>query len=138
SGGKYISFPTIAEIVQRAGGHTAITTAKTVGLLLDRHVDPGSPKNCVTLFAGESRPRDALSQIVEALGPFPPFGQFAQGDKWTTKALTEFLWKDGVPALSLLWLANRILLNMDLRPVRNLRSPRSNPPMKISLPFCRR
>src|SRR6266480_954394 len=104
SGGKYISFPTIAEIVQRAGGHTAIATAKTVGLLLDRHVDPGSPKNCVTLFAGESRPRDALSQIVEALGPFPPFGQFARGDKWTTKAITEILWKDSVPTFSLLWL----------------------------------
>ena len=104
SGGKYISFPTIAEIVQRAGGHTAIGTAKTVGLLLDRHVDPGSPKNCVTLFAGESRPRDALSQIVEALGPFPPFGQFARGDKWTTKAITEILWKDSVPTFSLLWL----------------------------------
>src|SRR5439155_1611556 len=96
SGGKYISFPTIAEIVQRTGGRTAITTAKTVGLLLDRHVDPGSAKNCVTLFAGESRPRDALSQIVEALGPFPPFGQFARGDKWTTKAVTEILWKDSV------------------------------------------
>src|SRR3989441_5343515 len=88
SGGKYISFPTIAEIVQRAGGRTAIATAKTVGLLLDRHVDPDSAKNCVTLFAGESRPRDALSQIVEALGPFPAFGQFARGDKWTTKAIT--------------------------------------------------
>src|SRR5438876_8416034 len=37
SGGKYISFPTIAEIVQRAGGRTVIATAKTVGLLLDRH-----------------------------------------------------------------------------------------------------
>src|SRR5947208_592153 len=57
SGGKYISFPTIAEIVQRAGGRTAIATAKTVGLLLDRHVDPSRGKNCVTLFAGESRPR---------------------------------------------------------------------------------
>jgi len=104
SGGKYISFPTIAEIVQRAGGRTAIATAKTVGLLLDRHVDPSRGKNCVTLFAGESRPRDALSQIVEAFGPFPPFGQFARGDKWTTKAITEILWKDGVPTFSLLWL----------------------------------
>src|SRR5436309_9716777 len=104
SGGKYISFPTIAEIVQRAGGRTAIATAKTVGLLVDRHVDPDSAKNCVTLFAGESRPRDALSQIVEALGPFPAFGQFARGDKWTTKAITEILWKDSVPTFSLLWL----------------------------------
>jgi predicted AlkP superfamily pyrophosphatase or phosphodiesterase len=104
SGGKYISIPTIAEIVQSAGGRTAIATAKTVGLLLDRHVDSDHAKNSVTLFAGESRPRDALTQVVDALGPFPPFGQFAQGDKWTTKALTDFLWKDGVSAFSLLWL----------------------------------
>ena len=104
SGGKYISFPTIAEIVQDASGRTAIATAKTVGLLLDRHVNPSRGKNCVTLFAGDSRPRDALSQIVEALGPFPPFGQFARGDKWTTKAITEILWKDSVPTFSLLWL----------------------------------
>ena len=104
SGGKYILIPTIAEIVQSAGGRSAIAAAKTVGLLLDRHVDPGRGRNCVTLFAGESRPRDALIRITDVLGPFPPFGQFAQGDKWTTKALTDFLWKDGVPALSLLWL----------------------------------
>jgi Uncharacterized proteins of the AP superfamily len=106
SGGKYILIPTIAEMVQRAGGRTAIATAKTVGLLLDRHVDPGHAKNSVTLFAGESRPRDALARIVDTLGLFPPFGQFAQGDKWTTKAFTDFLWKDGVPAFSLLWLGD--------------------------------
>jgi arylsulfatase A-like enzyme len=104
SGGKYISIPTIAEIVQDASGRTAIATAKTVGLLLDRHVNPSRGKNCVTLFAGESRPRDALSRIADALGPFPPFGQFTQGDKWTTKAITEILWKDSVPTFSLLWL----------------------------------
>ncbi|PYK04584.1 MAG: hypothetical protein DME66_09340 [Verrucomicrobia bacterium] len=104
SGGKYISIPTMAEIVQSVGGRTAIAAAKTVGLLLDRHVDPDCGRNCVTLFAGESRPRDALTRIADVLGPFPPFGQFAQGDKWTTKALTDFLWKDGVPAFSLLWL----------------------------------
>ncbi len=104
SGGKYILIPTIAEIVQSAGGRSAIAVAKTVGLLLDRHVDPDRGRNCVTLFAGESRPRDALARIVDVLGPFPPFGQFAQGDKWTTKALTDFLWKDGIPVFSLLWL----------------------------------
>src|SRR5213082_3847382 len=51
SGGKYISIPTIADIVRAAGGRTAIEAAKTVGLLLDRHVDPSRGKNCVTLFA---------------------------------------------------------------------------------------
>src|SRR5437870_9087566 len=38
SNGKYISVPTIAELVQRAGGRTAVASAKTVGLLLDRQV----------------------------------------------------------------------------------------------------
>jgi arylsulfatase A-like enzyme len=106
SGGKYISIPTIAEIVQRSGGRTAIATAKTVGLLLDRHIDPGRAKNSVTVFAGESRPRDAITRIVHALGPFPPFGQITEGDKWTTKAFTELLWKDGVPGFSILWLGD--------------------------------
>src|SRR6266568_3108084 len=38
SSGKYISVPTIAELVQRAGGRTVIAAAKTVGLLLDRQI----------------------------------------------------------------------------------------------------
>src|SRR5438874_11267865 len=36
SRGKYISVPTIAELVQRARGRTVIAAAKSVGLLLDR------------------------------------------------------------------------------------------------------
>src|SRR2546423_8049199 len=45
SGGKYISVPTIPELIQQAGGRTVIAAAKTVGLLLDRHVarDSGLP-----------------------------------------------------------------------------------------------
>jgi arylsulfatase A-like enzyme len=114
SGGKYISFPTIAEIVQNAGGRTAIATAKTVGLLLDRHVDPGHAKNCVTLFAGGSRPRDALSPIIAALGPFP--SAHLQQDAWTPRALTNFLWKNGVPAFSLLWLGEPDLTQHESAP----------------------
>src|SRR5437867_1384448 len=60
SPGKYISVPTIAELVQLAGGRTAIATTKTVGLLLDRQVDSGPSearvKNSVTLFAGKTLP----------------------------------------------------------------------------------
>jgi len=42
SGGKYISVPTVAELVQRAGGRTAVAAAKTVGLLLDRQAGLGN------------------------------------------------------------------------------------------------
>jgi predicted AlkP superfamily pyrophosphatase or phosphodiesterase len=114
SGGKYISFPTIAELVQKAGGRTAIATTKTVGLLLDRHVDHVGSKNGVTLFAGKALPPDALPPIVAALGPFP--SAHLQQDAWTTKALTEFLWKEGVPAFSLLWLGNPDLTEHESAP----------------------
>ena len=111
---KYISVPTIAELVQNAGGRTAIATAKTVGLLLDRHVDPGRAKDCITLFAGKLLPGDALTSIVAGLGPFP--SAHLQQDAWTTKSLTDFLWKDGVPAFSVLWLGEPDLTQHESAP----------------------
>jgi predicted AlkP superfamily pyrophosphatase or phosphodiesterase len=113
SRGKYISVPTIAELVQRAGGRTVIASAKSVGLLLDRKADVGTAKNCVTLFAGnaglrarsgapDSLPAEIVPSITATLGPFP--SGHLQQDAWTTKALTDCFWKDGVPALSVLWL----------------------------------
>jgi predicted AlkP superfamily pyrophosphatase or phosphodiesterase len=113
SGGKYISFPTIAELVQHAGGCTVIATAKTVGFLLDRHRDPVRAKNSLTLFAGKVLPRDALS-LTATLGPLPSGS--LQKDVWTTKAVTDFFWKDGVPAFSLLWLGNPDLTQHDSAP----------------------
>src|SRR5437763_4815276 len=60
SGGKYISAPTIAELVQRTGARSVIAAAKTVGLLLDRQFgvqrDNGAVQSSVTLFAGQSIP----------------------------------------------------------------------------------
>src|SRR6266576_7058704 len=124
--GKYISVSTMAELVRRAGGRTAIAAAKTVGLLLDRHpfdsaalrsgqvVDHGRGQNCVTLFAGKSLPREALAPIADALGPFP--SAHLQQDAWTTKALTDFLWKDGVPAFSVLWLGEPDLTQHESAP----------------------
>ena len=114
SGGKYVASPTIAEVVQRAGGRAAIATTKTVGLLLNRHVDAGRQRSGVTLFAGKALPGDVLNPIVAALGPFPSAS--LQKDVWTTKAATDFLWKDGVPAFSLLWLGNPDLTQHETAP----------------------
>ena len=135
SGGKYVASPTIAELVQRAGGRTATATTKTVGFLLDRQVKVGHAsglpsavnasgthalpsqahaKNGVTLFAGKALPGDVLNPIVAALGPFPSAS--LQKDVWTTKAATDFLWKDGVPAFSLLWLGNPDLTQHETAP----------------------
>jgi predicted AlkP superfamily pyrophosphatase or phosphodiesterase len=172
SGGKYISVPTIAELIQRAGGCTVIATAKTVGLLLDRHpdvanrlnsvnrvasplaegermevrgsatpatenaatltlpsplqrerrtnsenetrIDSQRAKDSVTLFAGKSLPAEILGSITKVLGPFP--STHLQQDSWTTKALTDFFWKDAVPAFSVLWLGEPDLTQHESAP----------------------
>jgi arylsulfatase A-like enzyme len=102
SGGKYIAVPTIAELVQRADARSLIAAAKTVGLLLDRQPQTVSTRNSTTLVAGKTLPGAALDPITEKLGPFP--SAHLQQDSWTTKALVDVLWKDGVPAFSMLWL----------------------------------
>jgi len=114
SNGKYISVPTIAELVQRAGGRTAVASAKTVGLLLDRRIGIGPAKNCTTLFAGSALPDGVLARIAAALGPFP--SARLQKDRWTTKAVTDFVWKDGVPALTVLWLGEPDLTQHETAP----------------------
>lgn len=102
SAGKYVRVPTIAELLHARGEKTAIATAKTVGLLFDRHEDSRHGED---IFAGASVPPDAISSIIKSLGAFPPATNAAGRDAWTTAALTDFLWKDGVPAFSLLWLS---------------------------------
>ena len=102
SGGKYVGVPTIAELIHQSGGKTAIANAKTVGLLFDRFAESRNGQN---IFAGESLPHDAITEIAKTLGVFPPATQPSERDAWTTKALTDFLWRDGVPEFSLLWLS---------------------------------
>jgi arylsulfatase A-like enzyme len=115
SGGKYLAVPTIAEIVRQNGRRTAIAAAKTVGLLLDRQfgvalassqsIGKDADATSVTLFKGEMLPHEILTPLIAALGRFPAAAAHSKQDAWTTQALTDFLWKDGVPVFSLLWLS---------------------------------
>ena len=135
SSGKYISVPTITELVQRAGERSIVASAKTVGLLLDRHAGRTyEPSNAnkgashlrdgermkvgglhgIALFAGKSLPAEILGLITEKLGPFP--SGHLQQDIWTTKALTDVLWKDGLPTLSVLWLGEPDLTQHESAP----------------------
>jgi arylsulfatase A-like enzyme len=102
SANKYIAVQTIAELLHQHGQKTAIATAKTVGLLFDRHAESRYGQD---IFAGESLPPNAIDSMVKALGAFPPATQPAERDAWTTKALTDFLWQHEVPSFSLLWLS---------------------------------
>src|SRR5436190_21072712 len=76
SGGKYIALPTITELIRNGGGKTAIDTAKTVGLLFDRHADSRSGQN---IFGGYSASREAITEIVKGTGAFPPATEPANG-----------------------------------------------------------
>jgi arylsulfatase A-like enzyme len=132
SGAKYIAVPTIADLVERAGARSVIAAAKTVGLLLDRQVSVGAlsahdsipsdgkrktaaaPNDRVTLFTGQCLPSAALDPITDELGPFP--SAHLQQDSWTTKALIDVLWKDGLPAFSILWLGEPDLTEHETAP----------------------
>src|SRR4029079_10136341 len=93
---------------------SVIAAAKTVGLLLDRHPNDVGAKNNVTLFEGKALPSASLDPITERLGPFP--SAHLQRDSWTAKALTDVLWKNGVPSFSILWLGEPDLTEHETAP----------------------
>lgn len=104
---KYLAVPTMAELVQAKGGRTAIAGTKSAPLLFDRKLGERL-HGSVTIFGGETLPESVAARIEELLGPYPTrkeLPSIAQ-DKWTTRALTEALWKDGVPEFSVLWLGD--------------------------------
>ena len=110
SGGHYLLRPTLAEILQSNGFKTAIAGSKTVALLHDRH-ERGDDACCVNVFAGASEPPTAIVAVSNLLGAFPKSPDSkstipnAARDEWTTRALLDSLWSNGVPAFSLLWLS---------------------------------
>jgi arylsulfatase A-like enzyme len=112
----YINALTVAEIVQNAGYRTTVAGTKPVGLLHDRHTDRSKTHGSIVLFAGRTYPSTFLQTITAALGKFPdtpPTAVTLEETKpntaqnaWTTRALTEILWRDGVPKYSVLWLGD--------------------------------
>ena len=105
----FIAAPTVAEIVQKAGYRTAIAGAKPVAQLADRsrQRETDAARRSTVVYRKRALPVSAQAAITAALGPFPERTGFPNDkeDDWTTRALTEFLWKDGVPKFSLLWLS---------------------------------
>jgi arylsulfatase A-like enzyme len=102
---NYLAFPTVSEILHENGLRTAIAGSKAVALLHDR-LPRGDGALGVTLFAGETLPVSVKAELETALGRFPSAGATKTNiDQWTTSALIDQFWKNGVPPYSLLWLA---------------------------------
>jgi len=105
SGGKYIRVPTVAELVQKKGGRTAVVGAKPVALLHDRLARPADSQNPVW-FAGATLPENLCEGLTNQLGGFPPTSSPNTGrDTWATRCLLDFFWKDKLPGYSVLWLS---------------------------------
>jgi arylsulfatase A-like enzyme len=113
--GRHLAVPTVAELVQKAGRTTAVVCTKMIGLLHDRGKDRTG--RSPTLWLGRTYPKDFLKTIVQAQGKFPAYPKtdiFDIADArpntaqnlWTTKALVNVLWKDEIPAYSVLWLGD--------------------------------
>ncbi len=105
SGGKYLAKPTTAEILHRAGKRTAIAGTKYVTLLHDRRAsaENAASRKSFIFFQGDFLPNDTADLFTSTLGRFPGIDD-PRSDKWTTKALTDVMWKETVPEYSLLWL----------------------------------
>jgi arylsulfatase A-like enzyme len=110
SGGKYLAMPTIAERVQAAGHRTAVAGTKWGTVLQDRRTVRKSRASRVsTVFFGKGTvPGAVLPLLQKQLGEFPPTVTYPNKsqDSWTTKALTQVLWREGVPRFSFLWLSD--------------------------------
>ncbi|MBA2270816.1 MAG: alkaline phosphatase family protein [Chthoniobacterales bacterium] len=110
SGGKYLALPTLAERVQAAGHRTAIAGTKWGTVLQDRsrQRESAAAKDSVVFFGRSALPEAALESFKKVLGAFPERVDFPNRpqDSWTTRALTDVLWKEGVPKFSLLWLSD--------------------------------
>lgn len=121
SGGRYLSVPTIAEIAHSAGLRTAIAGAKSVVFLQDRHAEWTSavtPKTALTIFAAAPMPPPLRDETQRLLGPFlnQPSNTNEARNAYTTRALTEVLWRDGLPDFSLLWLSEPDLAQHETAP----------------------
>ncbi len=108
--GAYIAAPTMAEILQRTGRWTVVAGSKPVALLLDRHERSDGAGVSGLLYEGRARPAGLDALLVKARGKFPdkadPTADANRlADAWTTQAVTDTLWSNGVPALTMLWLS---------------------------------
>lgn len=119
TGGKYLATPTMAELVRGAGRRVAIAGTKSVAMLHDRRSEwVNATSKALTKFAAAPMPGSVREDTVKLLGPFltEPGQSSESRNAYATRALTEILWRDELPAFSLLWLSDPDLAQHDHAP----------------------
>jgi arylsulfatase A-like enzyme len=107
--GRYLAMPTVAEMLRRAGRKTVVAGTKPVALLLDRS-ERSADATGVDVAAGNALPREAFIGGSPATQPYPKVADATKKanrgqDAWTTHVLVDRLWKNEVPAFTMLWLS---------------------------------
>jgi arylsulfatase A-like enzyme len=119
TGGKYIAAPTVAEMLRAKGRKTAVVGTKSVAFLHDRHAEwtEATVKNSLK-FAAAPMPTALREETVRLLGPFltQTTNTSDERNRYATRALTEVMWRDELPAFSLLWLSDPDLTEHDSAP----------------------
>jgi arylsulfatase A-like enzyme len=108
TGNHFLRYATVAETLHAAGLNTAIAGAKLVALLQDRHPGGagGQTGSGADIFEGKVRPESMAETIRRVTGKFPrALFTKRKRDRWTTRALIDGLWAQGLPPFSLLWLS---------------------------------
>lgn len=111
TGGHYVMGNTLAVRLRAAGKTTAIAGSKPVVVLQDRFDRADAASNGVVLFAGNTLPTNRAADLTAQLGALPAYVARASAlpneprDAWTTRALLESFWSNGVPSFSCLWLS---------------------------------
>ena len=102
--GHYVHMATLAEIVRKAGRKTAVAGAKGVALLLDR-AERTNAEAGAAVYAGLTLPQSLAGTLAGRYGAFPMLtAAIPPRNDWTSLALIDSLWADGVPSLSFLWM----------------------------------
>ena len=106
---RYLAAPTVPDLLHETGERTAVAGSKPVAQLFDRwrQRTREAAKKSLVVYRGKILPPSAGAIITDLIGPFPVRKHLPNDleDRWTTRALTEAMWKEGVPKFSLLWLS---------------------------------
>lgn len=118
SGGKYLALPTTAEVVRAAGRRTVIVGTKSVVYLHDRHAEwTSAGKNSSVKFAAAPMTQSVREETLRLLGPLKePANTSEDQNAYATRLLTDILWRDDLPAYSLLWLSEPDLTQHEYSP----------------------
>jgi arylsulfatase A-like enzyme len=114
----YLALPTVAEVVRAAGRRTVIIGTKSVVYLHDRHAEWTSAGKNSVKFAAAPMTQSVREGTLRLLGPFlkDPAKTSEDQNACATRVLTDILWRDDLPAYSLLWLSEPDLTQHEYSP----------------------